>query len=137
MQVLIFEENDELYAIDIHLVSEIIKYSDIELSGVPGGECYIEGMMFLRDVPICVINSFVLLDLTPCELGDRASVIILEHPEGNKYGITCTNVVEILNIEVEIQNDITNPDSYSRGVFIYKETIVILLDGDKIFKNLE
>lgn len=139
MQVLIFRECDELFAIDVSHVREIMKWDTLELNDIPGGNALVKGMIFLRESPIIILDAFSLLNLKPCEFSSDASVLVLEDVETNQYGLTCNDVVEIIDIDdSKIQTDlVSDSDSYCSGVFLYKQGIAILLDGNKIFNDME
>ncbi|MDQ0285770.1 purine-binding chemotaxis protein CheW [Desulfofundulus luciae] len=91
-QVVIFQLNDQQYALPIQETQEIIRMTDI--TRVPNTKSYIEGIINLRGSIVPVINLNRRLDLPVRDYTDATRIIVVEY-EGQKVGMIVDNVLEV------------------------------------------
>ncbi|AEG14909.1 MULTISPECIES: chemotaxis protein CheW [Desulfofundulus] len=91
-QVVIFQLNDQQYALPIQETQEIIRMTDI--TRVPNTKSYVEGIINLRGSIVPVINLNRRLDLPVRDYTDATRIIVVEY-EGQKVGMIVDNVLEV------------------------------------------
>ncbi len=91
-QVVIFQLNDQQYALPIQETQEIIRMTDI--TRVPNTKSYVEGIINLRGSIVPVINLNKRLDLPVRDYTDATRIIVVEY-EGQKVGMIVDNVLEV------------------------------------------
>ncbi|MGB9802596.1 chemotaxis protein CheW [Desulfofundulus sp.] len=91
-QVVIFQLNDQQYALPIQETQEIIRMTDI--TRVPNTKSYVEGIINLRGSIVPVIDLNRRLDLPVRGYTDATRIIVVEY-EGQKVGMIVDNVLEV------------------------------------------
>ncbi|MTI65746.1 MAG: chemotaxis protein CheW [Firmicutes bacterium] len=95
MQVLVFELNNQYYAINTEFVSEISK--PLEVRNVPKSPDHIVGLVNLRGNIISLMDLGSLLKLEKKE--EEYSHIIIVNMEEELIGISVNQVKEVIDIE--------------------------------------
>src|SRR5512137_2296269 len=101
-QYLTFTLGDEMFAIGILAIREIIEYGNLTL--VPLTPPFIRGVINLRGAVVPVIDLAARLDRQPREVTKRTCIVIIEveHGEGrHEMGIVVDAVSEVLEIPPE------------------------------------
>jgi len=137
-QLAVFSLGEERYAIDIHLIKEIIR--PLKITSLPGAPDFIEGVVNLRGEVIPVIDMRKRFDLPPRE-GMECRMIIVRVEE-QWVGIEVDSVSEVVRIPLK---DIKAPPKvmggegarYIEGVCKHGEELVILLSLDQILSTEE
>lgn len=131
-QLVIFQLNEQQYALPIQETQEIIRMTAI--TQVPNTRHYVEGIINLRGSIVPVINLNKRLGLTVNEYNDATRIIVVEH-EGQKVGMIVDNVLEVGRFtEDEIEPPAVAGDNvdYLRGVVKKGDRLWLLLNLAKV-----
>lgn len=127
-QLVIFQLNDQQYALPIQETQEIIRMSSI--TRVPNTKHYVEGIINLRGSIVPVINLNKRLNLPVSEYGEDTRIIVVEHG-GQKVGMIVDIVLEVGRFnEDEIEPPSVAGDNvdYLKGVVKKKDQLWLLLN---------
>ncbi|MFZ5651819.1 MAG: chemotaxis protein CheW [Bacillota bacterium] len=127
-QLVIFQLNDQQYALPIQETQEIIRMSNI--TRVPNTKHYVEGIINLRGSIVPVINLNKRLNLPVTGYGEDTRIIVVEHG-GQKVGMIVDVVLEVGRFtEDEIEPPSVAGDSvdYLKGVVKKKDQLWLLLN---------
>lgn len=127
-QLVIFQLNDQQYALPIQETQEIIRMSNI--TRVPNTKQYVEGIINLRGSIVPVINLNKRLNLPVTGYGEDTRIIVVEHG-GQKVGMIVDVVLEVGRFtEDEIEPPSVAGDSvdYLKGVVKKKDQLWLLLN---------
>ncbi len=136
---LTFAIDNEVFGISISFVSEIIGMQKI--NDIPEVPDYVKGIINLRGQIISVIDMRLKFKKQPVDYDDRTCIIIIDF-NGISAGLIVDNVSDVMNIP---KTDISNPpeyrtgfqNKYISGIGKLKDSVVLILDCDKIFKQEE
>lgn len=136
LQLVGFVIGDEMFAVDILTVQEIIR--DATITAIPDSPDFLEGVINLRGSIIPVIDLRKRLKLVhPADLDPDVWIIILT-VEGRVTGFIVDRVTKVLNVPAESIKP--PPDivvsglrsQYIRGVCKLEQRLLILLDFSRI-----
>ena len=133
---LTFAIDNEEFGIPISFVNEIIGIQKI--SEVPEAESFVKGIINLRGEIISVIDMRLKFKKLTAEYDDRTCIIVVDF-NGLAAGLIVDNVSDVINIP---KGEISNPpeyrtgfqNKYISGIGKLKDSVVLILDCDKIFK---
>ena len=133
---LTFSLADEIYGIDIAVVIEIIGIQNI--TQVPEVPDYVRGIINLRGKIIPVVDMRLRFKRDFREYTDRTCVVVIEVHDV-LIGLIVDGVAEVL----DIKSDTVVPppalkasqNKYIRGIGKLKESVVLLLDWEKLFSE--
>ncbi len=131
-QLVIFQLNEQQYALPIQETQEIIRMTAI--TQVPNTRHYVEGIINLRGSIVPVINLNKRLGLMVNEYNDATRIIVVEH-EGQKVGMIVDNVLEVGRFtEDEIEPPAVAGDNvdYLKGVVKKGDRLWLLLNLTKV-----
>ena len=142
-QYLTFTLGDEVYALDIASVREVLEYTSI--TKVPRTPGYIRGVINLRGRAVPVVDVRLKFDMPETERTVDTCIIIVEVKLGGEetvIGALADSVKEVMDIEpgdiepaprmgTSIRAD------FIRGIGKHGEEFIILLDIDKVFSEEE
>jgi len=131
-QLVIFQLNDQQYALPIHQIQEIVKMTAI--TRVPNTRSYVEGIINLRGNIIPVINLNRRLNLPVSSYDDATRIIVVEL-KGQKVGIIVDNVTEVgryAENEVEPPAVVGDEVDYLNGVVKKENNLWLLLNLEKV-----
>jgi purine-binding chemotaxis protein CheW len=134
IQVACFRLGDDLYAIDIMRIREIIRPQ--KLSGLPKAHDFVEGVINLRGAVIPIIDLRKRFDLPRRDI-DRTTRLIIVSVASQLLGLMVDDVTEVITVAVK---DIKPPPpvvkgvgaDYLIGVCLVDESLVMLLNLDRI-----
>ena len=135
-----FKVNNELFAIDVMQVKEVLRYS--EITPVPGSSSYIRGIINLRGNVVTVLDTRLLFSLDPREIDDDTRIIVVEYNEQEVVGMVVDSVDEVVNIpqnDIERAPSVATEDSdrrFVQGVSYYESNLIILLDLAKMLGSI-
>ena len=138
-QVLVFNIKDELYALDILKVQEIVSY--MKPYPIPNSPKYFQGVINLRSSIIPVIDLRVRLKFA--EITDAAEcVIVVVSIEDNKYGVIVDSVSDVITVTKDLIQDQIDTHSgieskYIEGIARNNNDMIILINIDKVFEKEE
>lgn len=139
-QLVIFNLEDEEYAIDISYAKEIIRVPKVTV--IPNVPNFIEGIFNLRGTVITVIDLKKRFGFKESVRGEDSRLLILEFDD-MQIGIIVDDISEVVRIDdLKIQNlgnEILNISKNSiNGITIMGERLIILLNAlqlkSEIFK---
>ena len=138
-QCVTFHLDDEIYGINVMLVQEVLRVTDI--APVPGAPAYIVGIINLRGNVVTVIDTRMRFGLFPKEIDDLARIVIIES-EKQIVGIIVDSVSEVVDIysnEIESAPNVGNDDTarYIEGVVSRGDELLILVDLNKLLTEDE
>lgn len=141
-QYLTFLINNEMFAINILGVKEIIEYGNI--TPIPMMPSFIRGVINLRGSVVSVVDLSARFGCAPSNITRRSCIVIIEgmpqqgdEPAGHDIGVVVDSVSEVLGIP---PSDIEPPPSFGakiRADFIsgmgkVNGKFVILIDTEKV-----
>ncbi|ACM20517.1 scaffold protein CheW associated with MCPs of class 40H [Geotalea daltonii FRC-32] len=139
IQVACFTLDDNIYAVDIMRIREIIKPQ--KLTSLPKAPPYVEGVINLRGSVIPVIDLRKRFDLPVREI-DSAVRLLIVRVAKQLLGFVVDNVTEVITVPAR---DIKPPPQiaggigaqYLLGVCLFQEALIMLLNIDTIFTDRE
>lgn len=142
-QFLSFCLDNEIYAIEIQKVKEVLDYTKIR--PVPRMPKFMKGVINLRGSVVPVLDLRIKFDLHICEDTVNTCIVIVELPiEGEKtsIGIIADSVQEVITLEkgsIEPAPKIGTQlhSEYIEGMCKRNDDFIILLDLIKIFTQNE
>ncbi|NRA20270.1 MAG: chemotaxis protein CheW [Oceanospirillaceae bacterium] len=135
-----FKVNNELFAIDVMQVKEVLRYS--EITPVPGSSECIKGIINLRGNVVTVLDTRLLFSLKAREIDDDTRIIVVEYNEQEVVGMIVDSVDEVVNIpqnDIERAPSVASDDSdrrFVQGVSYYENNLIILLDLTKMLDSI-
>ncbi|MCW8853370.1 MAG: chemotaxis protein CheW [Gammaproteobacteria bacterium] len=138
-QCVTFRLDDETYGINVMLVQEVLRVTDI--APVPGAPGYVVGIINLRGNVVTVIDTRMRFGLSPNEMDDSTRIVIIES-EKQTVGIIVDSVSEVVDIysnEIETAPNVGNDETarYIEGVVSRGEELLILIDLNKLLTEDE
>lgn len=138
-QCVTFRLDDEVYGINVMLVQEVLRVTDI--APVPGAPGYVVGIINLRGNVVTVIDTRMRFGLPSREMDDSTRIVIIE-AEKQTVGIVVDSVAEVVDIysnEIESAPNVGNDDTarYIEGVVSRDEELLILVDLNKLLSDDE
>ena len=98
VEVVEFVLGGERYALDIHLVREIVEM--LQITPIPRSPPYISGVVNLRGEITNIMNLNTMLGLVNQEVRDNQKIIVLvpEVVSGSNVGIIVDDVIRVLQV---------------------------------------
>jgi purine-binding chemotaxis protein CheW len=139
IQVACFRLVDDLYAVDIMRIKEIIRPQ--KLTTLPRAPSFIDGVINLRGAVIPVVDLRKRFDMPERENGSATRLLIVRLSD-QTLGLVVDDVTEVITVPVK---DIKPPPTvsdgmiaeYLLGVCLAGEVLVMLLDIDRLLSNHE
>ena len=134
MQLACFFIDELLCGIDIKWVQEINR--NLDLTQVPLAPGYVVGIMNLRGRIVTVINLGKKLGLSPCKMGDRSRVIIVDRDD-EYVGLLVDAIKDVVTISVsEITPPPANIDiekgNFFSGACKLDDALISILDVEAV-----
>lgn len=139
IQVACFRLMDDLYAVDIMRINEIIRPQ--KLTVLPKAPSFIEGVINLRGTVIPVVDLRKRFDM-PSRPANASTRLLIIRVAGQSIGIVVDDVTEVITVPLK---DIKPPPSVADGVSVYyllgvclsADGLVMLLDIDRLLTTTE
>lgn len=139
IQVACFSLKDDLYAVDIMRIKEIIRPQ--KLTSLPQSPPFIDGVINLRGSVIPVVDLRKRFDMTPREATASTRLLIVRL-SSQTLGLVVDDVTEVISVPVK---DIMPPPTVSDkmvanhllGVCLSGDVLVMLLDIDRLLTTNE
>jgi purine-binding chemotaxis protein CheW len=139
IQVACFRLNDDLYAVDIMRIKEIIRPQ--KLTPLPQAPAFIEGIINLRGAVIPVVDLRTRFGMPPLEL-TAATRLLIVGMAAQTIGLVVDDVTEVITVPVK---DIKPPplvsdraiSNHLLGVCLAGDGMVMLLDIDRLLTKSE
>ena len=145
-QVVLFELNNQKFAIDIQKVKEINRIPSI--IKVPNEKRYLRGIANLRGDVIAIIDLCSLLYGEETQLNESSRVIIVEQ-RGERFGILAKKVLSVSKVSAEnvveveqtledehMQEKLSSLDiKYIKAVIKQNDDLIIQIDPDIILEK--
>ncbi len=137
LKSIVFELNDEEYALPVHLVGAIERVMPI--TRIPGVSPFVKGVLNLRGVVTPVIDLRERFNFDAQPETESTRVIIIQHDDKDVGLIVdaCYDVIDIPNESIEPAPETvgTVQIDYINGVAKYDERLLILLNIDEILST--
>lgn len=138
IQLLTFRIGKEFFALNLEVISEIIRYREAAL--IPNTPDYVHGLMSLRGRMVPIINSHLRLQLPLSEDSTKKRIIIVEI-DNEFMGFTVDEAYNVIKINknmirpapptlTEIELELV------AGVCEYKDKLITILNTNNFFKFL-
>lgn len=139
IQVACFRLMDDLYAVDIMRINEIIRPQ--KLTVLPKAPSFIEGVINLRGTVIPVVDLRKRFDM-PQRPSNASTRLLIIRIFGQSVGLVVDDVTEVITVPVK---DIKPPPAVSEGmavdyllgVCLSGDVLVMMLDIDKLLTTNE
>jgi len=131
-QLVVFQLNDQQYALPIEEIQEIIRMTDI--TRVPNTKPYVEGIINLRGSIVPVLNLNRRMELPVTGYNEATRIIVVEK-DGQKVGLIVDNVLEVgrcRDSEMEPPTVAGDGVDFLRGVVKKGEQLWLLLNLERI-----
>ena len=139
IQIACFRLGEDVYAADIMRIKEIIRPQ--KLTSLPKSPAFVEGVLNLRGTVIPVIDLRKRFDFPDAAHGKNARLLIVTVGR-QLLGLEVDEVTEVITIHVkdikpppQVVNGVSS--EYLVGVCLAKESLIMLLNLDKILTNRE
>jgi purine-binding chemotaxis protein CheW len=137
-QYLTFDLAGEMYGVEILKVQEIRGWEKVRQ--IPSTPDYVKGALNLRGEVVPIVDLRVRFAMGSSEFTPVTVVIVLcvESKYGiNIIGVVADSVSDVLDIKLADIKEKPNLGSkidtqYMRGIFVYKQNMIMLLDVDKL-----
>lgn len=141
LQWVTFRLADEVYGVNVMQVQEVLRMT--EIAPVPGAPNYVLGIINLRGNVVTVMDARIRFNLPTKEADDATRIVIIE-VDNQVIGILVDSVAEVVNLrpsDIEAapgmgKDDLDN-SRYIHGVFSRDEDILILVDVNKLFDDVD
>jgi purine-binding chemotaxis protein CheW len=142
-QYLTFDLDDEIFALDINSVREVLELSPI--TKVPRTPEHMRGVINVRGKAVPVVDMRLKFGLEQGEVTVNTCIIIIEVDHGSD-SVTLGALVDSVREVIEMQEDQIDPPprfgaaidtAFIKGMGKYNENFVIILDGGRIFSEQE
>lgn len=130
MQVIVFTLGNEKYALDTKLVHGIEKVMSI--TRIPTAPYYIKGLVNLRGNIISILDLKAYLNIEYVK--EEENIIIVEIDD-ERIGLLVDNVHEVVDIQNDMIERISESSGYIKGVINFKDYIVTLLEGEMLLNS--
>ena len=139
IQIACFRLMDDLYAVDIMRIKEIIRPQ--KLTPLPKAPPFVEGVINLRGTVIPVVDLRKKFDM-PGRADSRFTRLLIVRLTSQTIGLVVDDVTEVITVPVK---EIKPPPAVSKGlvadhllgVCLSGESLVMLLDIDRLFSSSE
>jgi purine-binding chemotaxis protein CheW len=139
IQVACFRLQEDLYAVDIMRIKEIIRPQ--KLTPLPQSPAFVDGIINLRGAVIPVVDLRKRFDMPPRDLTISTRLLIVRL-SGQTLGLVVDDVTEVVTIPV---TDIKPPPAVSDGLIVNHllgvclsgDNLVMLLDIDRLLTKNE
>ena len=134
IQVACFRLQDDLYAVDIMRIKEIIRPQ--KLTPLPQAPSFVDGIINLRGAVIPVVDLRKRFNMPAREVSMSTRLLIVRL-SGQTLGLVVDDVTEVITVPV---NDINPPPAVSDGAIVHHllgvclsgDNLVMLLDIDRL-----
>ncbi|MBV1880644.1 MAG: chemotaxis protein CheW [Pseudomonadales bacterium] len=131
--------DEELYAINVMLVQEVLRYT--EIASVPGAPVYVLGIINLRGNVVTVIDTRQRFGLSSREITESTRIVIIETSRA-VIGILVDSVAEVVYLrqsEVDTTPNVGGDENsaFIQGVCHKENELLILVDLDKLLSDDE
>ena len=138
-QCVTFRLEDEIYGINVMLVQEVLRVT--EIAPVPGAPGYVIGIINLRGNVVTVIDTRMRFSLGAKEMDDSTRIVIIE-TASQTVGIVVDSVAEVVDVyaeEIETAPNVGNDEAarYIEGVVSRDSELLILVDLNKLLSEDE
>lgn len=137
-KVIVFQLNEEEFAIDVRRIQSIEKVKDI--TRIPGASPAIIGVMNLRGIITPVIEVRTLFQLDAKEMNERTRILVLVREE-YEAGLIVDGANNVMDIDLSSME--ASPESaghrkneYVDGVIMIEGRLITMLDLDKLIAPL-
>lgn len=139
IKVLLFNINNESFAIDIMQVERILGF--VEPTKIPDAPNFVSGVINYEGMILSIINLGTKFHLAPSIVGENTKIIVTKYGQ-TRTGIIVDVVSEVINANLA---DIENPPDimagiskrYIKGLIKRNEKIIILLDMSTVLTEEE
>lgn len=138
-QYLTFKLGDELYALDVSQVREILDFTTI--TKVPRSPSFMRGVINVRGTVVPVVDLRLKFDMTPVDRTVDTRIVVVEVADQNEVMVigaladSVHNVVDIASDQIEPTPKVgTQFDAdFIRGIGKQQDAFIIMLDINRIF----
>jgi len=137
VELLTFSIGDEMYAIDIEHVVEIVTPRTV--TRVPNADSSVVGILSLRGTIVTLIDVRLRLNQPPAAQTPETRVVVIDR-DGDNLGFVVDRVLHVVKIAAAdidphpVAHSSEQDDSV-RGVFRLGDALTILLDLDKLLAS--
>jgi purine-binding chemotaxis protein CheW len=139
IQVACFRLGEDLYAVDIMRIKEIIRPQ--KLATLPKAPSFVEGVLNLRGAVIPVIDLRKRFDMAERAIDQNRRLLIVAVAR-HALGVVVDEVTEVITVPVA---DIKPPPQIARGtgaeylvgVCLVKDSLIMLLNPDRLLTGRE
>lgn len=137
-QFLTFQLAGEAYGVEILKVREIRGWENVRI--IPNTPIFLKGLLNLRGSVVPIVDLRERFALERIDYSSKTVVIVLcvEHNKNSfVMGIVTDAVSDVLDIRIDQIKKSPNLGSkidtrYMRGMYVYKQNMIMLLDVDKL-----
>lgn len=137
--VVVFRLSDEYYALDIHLVQEIVRMQTI--TAIPGAEEWVKGITNLRGRVVPVLDLGRRCGKPVGDVSPETRIVVVNAEDG-MVGLTVDAVTEVMRIPGESiaeAKGVVSPEqvAFLRGIAQLPDRLISLMDLEKVLPTAE
>jgi len=142
-QYLIFKLDQELFAMEIYCVHEVLEFSQV--TRVPKAPEFLRGVINLRGGVVALVDMKMKLNMGKTEPTIDTCVIVLEinlEEQMSKLGVLTDSIPKVVHLDssriIPAPRIGTRLDvSFIKGIGNYNEELIIILNVEKLFSIQE
>ncbi len=143
IQILTFRLGDELFALDVSCVREVLDL--VEIRKVPNTPDFMRGIINVRGNIIPVVDLGWKLGIKKTETSINTRIVVMDFNKDNDstiVGAMADSVHEVIDLDISLLQDTPSINSrmktdYIKGIANSNDEFIMLLDLDRIFSDVE
>lgn len=134
MQVVVFKLNGQDYALDIQVVKEILRMT--EITSLPKTQDYIKGIINLRGNVTPIVSLYQKFGFPEKEVSEQSRIIILSMQNNTQIGIIVDSVTEVMNIDKDniesADMELAVDEGFIEGIGKLDNRLLIILKSENL-----
>lgn len=135
----LFKLEDEIYGIHVKKIREVLRVGSIR--NVPGTPPSVLGVINVRGVIVTVLDTRLMYNMPLKEVTDHSRIIIVELEEDRHVGLMVDFVMEVKDIPENrfepLSSTKEHSSRYIQGIAHFQDNVIILIDVDNMFADVE
>lgn len=136
---LIFKLDNEDYALEVHKIKEIIKYTKV--TEVPNASCYVKGVISLRGVVVPVLDIKKCFGIPDKEPTKMTRIIVVNYKE-QVAGLPVDSIDEVKNISSDTMVPLPKFGErekleFLKGIIEFKDKFILVLKTSVLLDRLK
>ncbi|WP_127470492.1 chemotaxis protein CheW [Thiomicrorhabdus aquaedulcis] len=135
----LFTLENEIYGIHVKKIREVLRVGTIRK--VPGTPRNVLGVINVRGVIVTVLDTRAVYGMAAKSINDVSRIIIVELDDERTVGMLVDFVMEVKDIPEKqfepLSSTKENASRYIQGIAHFQKNVIILIDVDNMFGDLD